>query len=53
MLEIHGWITIRESFKWDNESNNIDSIVDKIKETIENLFWDSNLLDIRYCNGIP
>ncbi|MDO4341050.1 MAG: Imm7 family immunity protein [Eubacteriales bacterium] len=53
MVELHGWITVRESYKVDDEGKNISIIVRRIEEKISLLGWDTNLLDIRYYNGTP
>lgn len=53
MLEVHGWITLRESYKANDEEENMKLIFRKIKEKVYELDWTTNLLDIRYCNGTP
>ncbi len=53
MLELHGWITLRESYKTNSEEENMKYIFRKIKEKVYELDWTTNLLDIRYCNGSP
>jgi len=37
MIELHGWITIKETYKAIYEGN--DDIIDKIKEEIEKMLW--------------
>lgn len=40
MLELHGWVTIRETYKvTDNEEENIDIIIEKLKREVEKLSW--------------
>lgn len=40
MLELHGWVTIRETYKVsDNEEENIDIIIQKLKREVEKLSW--------------
>ncbi|MDE5891742.1 MAG: immunity 7 family protein [Acetatifactor sp.] len=40
MLELHGWVTIRETYKVsDNEEENIDIIIEKLKREVEKLSW--------------
>lgn len=39
MIELHGWVTIRETYKVTVEEDNEDIIIDKIKKEIENLSW--------------
>ncbi len=53
MIELHGWVTIRESYETDNEEENIQIIIADIKKYINNLNWESNLLSLSYFNGIP
>lgn len=53
MIELHGWVTIKESYKVEDENENIRLIVRKIEERISYLSWDINLIDLRYCNGSP
>lgn len=53
MLELHGWITLRESYKANDEEKNMKHIFGKIKGKVYELDWTTNLLDIRYCNGSP
>lgn len=38
MVELHGWVTIRETYKVTDEDN-IDVIITQIKKAIENLSW--------------
>jgi len=50
MLEFHAWITIRETYKAvDNEEENIDLIVQDIRDRIEKLHW--NKPEIKVMNG--
>lgn len=39
MLELHGWITIRETYKVIFEEDEECSYINKIKNEIENLSW--------------
>lgn len=40
MLELHGWVTIRETYKVIyEEEDNVDNIINKVKREIENLSW--------------
>ena len=39
MIELHGWVTIRETYKVIAEEDNEDVIIDKIKSEINNLEW--------------
>lgn len=39
MIELHGWITIKETYKVTFEENNENIIIDKIKREIKNLSW--------------
>ena len=39
MIELHGWVTIRETYKVTVEEDNEDIFIDKIKKEIENLSW--------------
>lgn len=39
MIELHGWVTIRETYKVSCEEDNEDIIIHKIKKEIENLSW--------------
>lgn len=36
MIELHGWVTIRETYKVTVEEDNEDIIMDNIKREIEN-----------------
>ena len=48
MLELHGWVTIRETYEVDGEDN-IDVVIDKINEEIEHLLYFKP--QIRVKNG--
>ena len=39
MIELHGWVTIRETYKVTFEEDNDNIFIDKIKKEIENLSW--------------
>lgn len=40
MIELHGWVTIRETYKADfDEEENIDLLVKKIQDNIKKLSW--------------
>lgn len=40
MIELHGWITIRETYKATfEEEDNLDCLVEEIYRQIENLSW--------------
>lgn len=40
MIELHGWITFRETYKaFFEEEAHIDFLIKKIQEEINNLFW--------------
>ncbi len=39
MIELHGWVTIRETYKVIFEEDNDNIFIDKIKKEIENLSW--------------
>ncbi len=39
MIELHGWITFRETYKSDLEEDNIDTIMNKISQEIDKMLW--------------
>lgn len=40
MIELHGWVTIRETYKADfDKEENIDLLVKKIQDNIKKLSW--------------
>lgn len=39
MIELHGWITIRETYKSFFEEEQIDSVIKKIQEEINKMSW--------------
>ena len=40
MIELHGWLTIRETYKATiEEEEQIDLLVDKIQEEVNKLYW--------------
>ncbi len=39
MIELHGWVTIRETYKVTFEEDNDNTFIEKIKQEIENLLW--------------
>lgn len=39
MIELHGWVTIRETYKVTFEEDNEDIVIDQIRKEIENLSW--------------
>ncbi|MDE7254218.1 MAG: immunity 7 family protein [Acetatifactor sp.] len=39
MIELHGWVTIRGTYKVTFEEDNEDILIDNIKKEIENLSW--------------
>ncbi|MBD5452840.1 MAG: hypothetical protein HDR30_00740 [Lachnospiraceae bacterium] len=39
MIELHGWVTIRETYKVTFEEDNDNIFIEKIKQEIENLSW--------------
>lgn len=39
MLELHGWVTIRETFKVSDNEEDIDIIIEKLKREVEKLSW--------------
>lgn len=39
MIELHGWVTIRETYKVTFEENNEEIFIDKIRKEIEKLSW--------------
>ena len=54
MVELHGWVTIQESCRIDDEEESIEQIVRKLKEQISGMSGGcGDILDIRYCNGEP
>ena len=51
MVELHGWALIRENFTVDNEDLNLDYLINRLTQEIENLDADKNFLRISICNG--
>lgn len=52
MYEYHGWITLRESFlNEDDTEENIDEIVSDVNDKIYSLDCGNGLLDLRAVNG--
>ena len=49
MIELHGWVTIRETYKVTLEEDNDNIFIDKIKKEIENLSWFKS--QIKALNG--
>lgn len=49
MIELHGWITIRETYKVNFETDNEDIFINKIRKEIENLLWFKP--EIKVLNG--
>ena len=48
MFEIHGWITIRETYEVkENEEENMDIILHKIEKKIQALSWNKPELKVR------
>lgn len=39
MIELHGWVTLRETYIVTFEEDNEDIFIDKIRKEIENLSW--------------
>lgn len=40
MLELHGWVTIRETYKASfDEEDHVDIVIEKIKNEIDRLSW--------------
>lgn len=40
MLELHGWITVRETYKASfEEEDNVDAIIEEIRREIDSLSW--------------
>lgn len=40
MLELHGWVTIRETYKVSfDEEDHVDIVIEKIKNEIDRLSW--------------
>lgn len=39
MIELHGWVTIRETYKVTIKEDKEDIIIDNIKREIKNLSW--------------
>lgn len=39
MIELHGWVTIRETYIATFKEDNEDIFIDKIRKEIENLSW--------------
>ncbi len=39
MVELHGWVTIRETYEAKFEEDNVDIVINKINKEIENLLW--------------
>lgn len=39
MIELHGWVTIRKTYKVTFEEDYDNIFIDKIKKEIENLLW--------------
>ena len=51
MLELHGWVTIIESYEWENEGDNEHKIVDEIEQFVNNIDPDKNFCNARWMNG--
>ncbi|NQX67328.1 hypothetical protein HQN90_14500 [Paenibacillus alba] len=50
MFEYHGWATIRESTADDDEIKLLNA-VNRIHEYINDLKWDSGVIDLKAVNG--
>ena len=52
MLELHGWLTISETYKDEDEYTNetLEDIMRQVKRIIEN---SSTQLTLKYMNGMP
>lgn len=51
MVELHGWALLRENFTADNEDTQIEQIVSRIAQDVEDTKIESNLLRIEYSNA--
>ena len=49
MVEMHGWITIRETYEVTDDANNIDAIVDDINRNLDELGYPD--LKPKWING--
>ena len=49
MIELHGWVTIRETYKVTFEEDNEEIFIDKVRKEIENLSWFLSFLSL--CSG--
>ena len=49
MVEMHGWITIRETYEVTDDANNIDAIVDDINRDLDELGYPD--LKPKWING--
>lgn len=48
MIELHGWITIRETYKsFFEEEEQIDSVIKKIQEEINKMSWFKPKIEIK------
>ncbi|MBC2177787.1 hypothetical protein HCB27_14260 [Listeria booriae] len=54
MLELHGWITVREPYEYDDDDDDfLDDIVKNVELMIQGFNWGSGILQLNYFNGIP
>ena len=55
MFEFHGWAKICRSYKnvdfEDDDESLLDNIVIEIRDYMQNLGWETGVLDIRIING--
>ena len=47
MIELHGWITIRETYKSFFEEEQIDSVIKKIQEEINKMSWFKPKIEVK------
>jgi len=57
LVELHGWITLSESYEYgietDNEKDNEEEIVAEIGKYIDDLDFQPDEVVLRYLNGTP
>jgi hypothetical protein len=53
MIELHGWITLRESYEYDCENDNLGNIVMGIEKHINSMYFQPSELSLKRLNGVP
>lgn len=53
MVELHGWITLRESYESHSEEDRLKEIVTSIEQHIEKMNFKEDEIRLRHLNGVP